>query len=655
MSEVSKVGKTEQTVEVQNDTQTASLLKRSGNITIETNREQKTVNDTPPSIMLTKTITEDTFNNAKKNLQTQDLANNMEEAFGAEIHIQNEGSVTKIGQVENDPVSARDTELLSTTTDDAKNVAHEDNLKKLPESIQGNVTKLVKSLDSTLMKDSVYKKAEAFGKSLVENMDPKSKLAMEFTLKSTEEIKNDISATVFGLKDKYHVPFQKAMDLYDHRVNLKSELPGLRAKYLEIKNTDPVEGQKIMQEFWGKFIEIHPNPSQAVIKRFNNGLLPTIMDSDIKEINKPNLYDFLPKNKQVLVDKIMDGMSSASPPNKVNQLLDKTTLSDKQQEKLQDYLAKSTHAQGGNFTPTVDIPSSIEFGGKTYNFDKLLGGGGDGIAFLMTAEDGKKVVVKAPVYELDNISWARDVSKIIKKEAEAHIAVMGDGHENILGLKGVLRSENCILTVTEFAKGGELNEVVDKVRNSPISDENKNLLKLIMSKEAVQGLQFMQTERNMSHYDVKPGNFFVGENGQVKLADFGRSGVGHNVQHVKGTPIYTPAEAKDHPSEKIDTYSMGISLDSILNNTDYSDFNVNYQRKDDTSLNKLVSAMTSDNPQDRPTLTAVLEHSVFNNPVLNNPEVKEKAGQLLNAIMEGNHDEIARLNTELKEVSERVN
>ena len=242
----------------------------------------------------------------------------------------------------------------------------------------------------------------------------------------------------------------------------------------------------------------------------------------------------------------------------------------------------------------------------------------------------------------------------MKSEIQSHIAAMGKGHDNVLEMKGALRTENTILTVTEFAKGGELNEVVDKVRKSGIPEDSKMLLKLVMTKDAVQGLQFMQTEQNMSHYDVKPKNFFVGEGGVTKLSDFGRAGFGHNVESKQSTPAYTPPEARDKPSEKIDTFAMGISLDEVLNDVNYEDDSVRFVRKDDTSINKLISAMTSDKPEDRPTLTAVLQHSVFSNPVLNDKGIQDKAHELINAIIEGNQDDIIRLNTELSQLVKAV-
>ncbi len=349
-------------------------------------------------------------------------------------------------------------------------------------------------------------------------------------------------------------------------------------------------------------------------------------------------------------------MEKATPPggNEITNMLDPLTLPPKQQEKLQGYLKQIP----GN--TTVELPSSIKFQGKTYNFDMFLGGGGDGVAFAMKSKDGDKIVVKSPLIDTANKTVQKEANKVMKSEALSHITAMGDGHKNVLEMKGILRGKNTVMTVTEFAKGGELNEVVDKINTALISQESQNILKLVLTKDAVQGLQFVQTEQNMSHYDVKPKNFFVSEDGSSKLSDFGRAGFGHKVECSQMTAAYMPSEARPknknyNPSEKIDTFAMGITLDQILNSVNYDDDNVRYERKEDTPLNKLISKMTDDNYENRPTLTAVLQHSVFNNPILNSTDVIDKSHQLISAMIDNRTNDIARLNNELTELLKTIN
>lgn len=125
-----------------------------------------------------------------------ELDNSIHEAESKPIQELN----TRGSKVFNQPILQQDADdiVLSETIDDAKNVQHETtNPKLIQETIKDGISDLVKKLDGTLMKEGVYKKAESFGKGLIENMDPKSKLAFDLTVKSREEVSPYFSQTKF--------------------------------------------------------------------------------------------------------------------------------------------------------------------------------------------------------------------------------------------------------------------------------------------------------------------------------------------------------------------------------------------------------------------------------------------------------------------------
>src|SRR5436305_2067554 len=101
--------------------------------------------------------------------------------------------------------------------------------------------------------------------------------------------------------------------------------------------------------------------------------------------------------------------------------------------RLEKYLASAFESKNYG-VPHVEIPESIQFQGKQYDFDKLLGGGGDGIAFLMkNQESGEVVVVKSNIYNDESENLKSESIGISNEstinEARTHIEATGDGNK----------------------------------------------------------------------------------------------------------------------------------------------------------------------------------------------------------------------------------
>ena len=60
--------------------------------------------------------------------------------------------------------------------------------------------------------------------------------------------------------------------------------------------------------------------------------------------------------------------------------------------------------------------------------------------------------------------------------------------------------------------------------------------------------------------------------------------------------------------------------------------------------------MINNNPDDRPTFTAILKHSFFDNETLNNPKIKEKLDALVGAVINKDDVKITELNDQIKEL-----
>jgi serine/threonine protein kinase len=91
---------------------------------------------------------------------------------------------------------------------------------------------------------------------------------------------------------------------------------------------------------------------------------------------------------------------------------------------------------------------------------------------------------------------------------------------------------------------------------------------LFLSKIAfsvLKGLEFMKS-LNLMHRDIKPSNILLNYDGDIKLCDFGISGITADsfFKTVIGTPPYMAPERRDVPVDgytiKADVWSLGISL-----------------------------------------------------------------------------------------------
>jgi serine/threonine-protein kinase len=74
------------------------------------------------------------------------------------------------------------------------------------------------------------------------------------------------------------------------------------------------------------------------------------------------------------------------------------------------------------------------------------------------------------------------------------------------------------------------------------------------------------------HADMKPNNILVGQNGEVKIIDFGQScPIGHIKERIQGTPDYiAPEQVRRLPlDQRTDVFNLGATLYWILTNKPY--------------------------------------------------------------------------------------
>lgn len=128
-------------------------------------------------------------------------------------------------------------------------------------------------------------------------------------------------------------------------------------------------------------------------------------------------------------------------------------------------------------------------------------------------------------------------------------------HPNILRMYAYFWDEKRIYLVLEYAQGGEMYKYLKKKGRF---DETTAAVFMFQMADALRYCH----EKKVIHRDIKPENLLIGDNGELKIADFGWSVHAPNQkrQTMCGTLDYLPPEmvvGEEH-REHVDIWSLGV-------------------------------------------------------------------------------------------------
>ncbi len=304
-------------------------------------------------------------------------------------------------------------------------------------------------------------------------------------------------------------------------------------------------------------------------------------------------------------------------------------------------LAAETAGQDGQ----LKIAGHLLFKGK------VLGMGAEGEVSLarMDSAEGKALALKSVkplVYDIDN-------KPVSPREALLHELAASTKSPHVVGFMGAVGGKDGSMTIAmEFAPHGNLDDVIGALRtqqagggSGAVPSDQLQALNRHVLRSMASGLQALH-ELGIRHRDIKGGNFFIGEQGMLKVGDFGRSvlaaedicttppndtpqWMAPEFSKMKGPVQYTPgadiwaagivmlelATGKISPFDSGSFKSDGLAkLDAFRNNPDYRDpamraeaLGLGELQKTDPELANLLLDMLHPNPAQRPSASTILE------------------------------------------------
>eukprot|EP00759_Apiculatamorpha_spiralis_P006889 PhF_6_TR14120/c0_g1_i1/m.22565 len=214
--------------------------------------------------------------------------------------------------------------------------------------------------------------------------------------------------------------------------------------------------------------------------------------------------------------------------------------------------------------PNMGVPFSEL--AKNVTIGRLLGKGSFGSVYEAILPNGRVVALK--VIELGSITNSENEMAALKNE----ISLLSKfNHKNIVRLEGCVedKENNKMCIYMEYVAGGTLNSFMKKFpKGLP-----KDIIKL-WTVQILAGVAYLH-DQNVVHRDIKGDNILAGNDGVVKLADFGCSrsidnlcSKTHGCRSMVGTPYWmAPEVIKDDSSgygPKADVWSIGCTVVEML-------------------------------------------------------------------------------------------
>uniref|UniRef100_A0A8C9EL13 Serine/threonine-protein kinase PLK n=1 Tax=Pavo cristatus TaxID=9049 RepID=A0A8C9EL13_PAVCR len=256
--------------------------------------------------------------------------------------------------------------------------------------------------------------------------------------------------------------------------------------------------------------------------------------------------------------------------------------------------------------------------GRSYCKGRLLGKGGFARCYEMTDLSSNKT------YAVKVIPHSRVAKPHQREKITNEIELHRDlNHKHIVKFSHYFEDAESIYIFLEHCSRKSLAHIW-KARHTLLEPEVRYYLKQIIS-----GLKYLHL-KGILHRDLKLGNFFINENMELKVGDFGlaayQDASDQKKKTICGTPNYLAPEVllrQGHGPES-DVWSLGCVMYTLLcGNPPFETLDLKetyrYIKQVDYVLptflslpaRHLIASILKRNPQDRLTLDEILDHEFF--------------------------------------------
>jgi serine/threonine protein kinase len=256
-----------------------------------------------------------------------------------------------------------------------------------------------------------------------------------------------------------------------------------------------------------------------------------------------------------------------------------------------------------------------------YKIIDLIGKGGYGNVYLAQKGDIQ--------YAIKCIDKDKIIEDNLEESIKTEISLMRMiRHPYIVKMSNAMTTQQKIMLVMEYVKGGDLFEYIVSQPDKKLSEDQSRLFfqQMIMALEYCHSLKIV-------HRDLKPENILIDkENNCIKISDFGLSTMlKHNdemIQNACGTPNYLAPEVMKQTGgylgQAADIWSAGVILYNMAtgkNPFHHSDQNIllknilsgnaEYPKTLSKPLADLLSKIFVPQPRNRYTIDQIKEHPWF--------------------------------------------
>lgn len=426
--------------------------------------------------------------------------------------------------------------------------------------------------------------------------------------------------------------------------------PGFDA--IDPETIDTVEFMEIAQQLHQALSDDAPARREALAARLGG-----LIAGDLQALDRTGQLNLTLGSGQAIVDGLVDALETTWPPHDLRQ-------------PLTDFVTRVYGHALTQLTDRIDADGSVVLGGKTYSRESTLSANAFGRVELYQAGDGERIVLKTPLRN-EMHTFEKQLQEA-RGEVLAHRAAQGDGedgvHPLVIGFRGAMRGPDGMVRIAlEYAPGGNLGGLIghidEAVRRGDISRHAATQARITLLRDIVEGMRHVQEARGMLHLDIKPINFFIGEDGLAKVGDFGTAQVGDSLRLARrlvDNPRWQAPEMirsfRDGNGLTVDgasdTWSLGITAWQLFHEGalpfDHPQFTSPIDRKliefgasdanrmralgsnpdgqpeglGATALDRLLNQMLHPDPEQRPSLSQILEGHLFREDGVGSEDVR---------------------------------